>query len=272
MKIFFKYFVVFSAVYLLSGCANQYKQFYRPAGSSDSIQRTYANREHAPLPNPVVERISSSETSSVVDRYARRGYSFIGHSSFNSARQESLDSAVSLGKELQADLIVVMDPKYTGSQTTSVPITTPTTSTSFSSGTATAYGPRGVVNAYGSGMTTTYGSVTNLVPVTVDRMDYSAVFFIKMKVRFGAFFRDLNDEERQKIQSNKGAVIRLIVDGSPAFREDLLAGDIISNVNGHQIENTGTLMKILEAERGNQLSVTLVRSGTYINKTLPPTN
>jgi hypothetical protein len=263
--------LVLILIVALSGCANQYKQFYRPV-NTDALNRAYQNREHAPLANPLVERVSPAENPQVLERYARKGYAFIGYSSFNSGKQEGINSAIAFAKEIQADLVVVSDPQFTGSQTTVVPVTTPTSTTSFSSGTASAYGSGGVVNVYGSGVTTTYGSFTSMVPVTVNRMDYSAAFFVKMKVRFGAFFRDLNDDERRAMQTNKGSVIRLVVDGSPAFSADLLAGDVITAVNGAQIESTPDLMSTIESQRGQKLILKINRGGSVIEKFVLLTN
>lgn len=250
---------------LLSGCASQYKQYYRPV-NADVLQRTYLNREHPPLESPIIERIGSTETSALIDRYARKGFAFIGHSSFNSGREEPIDAAVALAKDIHADLVVIVDPRYTGSQTTAIPITTPTTTTSFSTGSATAYGPKGTINAFGSGTTTTVGSVTNMIPLTIHRMDYSAAYFVKMKVRIGAVFRDLNDEERQKLQTNKGAVIRLVIDDSPAFRADLLAGDIITSINGKKVESTRALLNSIESQPNQEVKFEIVRGTLMLEK------
>jgi hypothetical protein len=238
----------------------------------DVLQRAYLNRESPPLASPIFERIGSTETSTLIDRYARKGFAFIGHSSFNSGREERIDSAIDLAKELHADLVVIVDPRYTGSQTTAVPITTPTTTTSFSTGSATAYGPNGVVNAFGSGTTTTIGSVTNMVPVTIHRMDYSAAFFVKMKVRFGAFFRDLNDEERQKLQTNKGAAIRLVVDNSPAFKADFLVGDIITSINGNKVESSRALLSSLESQTNQAVKFEIIRNNSTLEKSIRLSN
>jgi len=113
-------------------------------------------------------------------------------------------------------------------QTSTATVTTPTTTTSYSTGTATAYGSRGPVTAYGSGTTTTYGSTTNYVPITVQRVDYGAVYFVKQRFGLGVFIRDLNDSERQDLQTNRGVAVRLVVDDTPAYNADILVGDVIT--------------------------------------------
>ena len=190
----------------------------------------------------------------------------IGSSFFSSGRSEAEDSAIQKAQEVGADLLLILNPKYTGSVTSSIPITTPTSTTSYSSGTATAYGPGGTVNAYGTGTTTTYGSTTNYIPVTVHRSDYGAVFFVKQRFGLGAFLRDLNHSKRQEIQTNKGAVIELIVDGTPAFSSDLLVGDIIAALDGTPVINAATLTDQLRERRGTTAVISILRRGITLRK------
>ena len=113
--------------------------------------------------------------------------------------------------------------------TTHVPVTSPTTSTSHTSGTATAIGSGGTATAFGNSTTTTYGSQTSYVPMTVNRYDYGAAYFVKWRYILGAVWRDLTNEERTSLQSNSGIYITLVVDDTPAFRNDVLVEDIIVN-------------------------------------------
>src|SRR5690242_11140832 len=64
-------------------------------------------------------------------------------------------SSTACTQRVGADLVVILNPRCTGSTTSSVPITTPSTSTSYSTGTATAFKPGGPATVFGSGMTTT---------------------------------------------------------------------------------------------------------------------
>lgn len=221
---------------LLGACASGYKEFYKP--NQNATPEVIATiRVAAPPTNPAIERSQPGDNRIILDAYAERGYFMIGHSMFNSGRTESEDAAVGQARVVGADLVLILNPKYTGTVTSSVPIATPTSSTSYSSGTATAYGPGGSATAYGSGTTTTYGTSTTYIPVTVNRMDFGAVFFIKQKFGLGALFRDLTDSERQELQTNKGVAIRLVVDGMPAFNSDLLVGDIVSAIDGTPVLN-----------------------------------
>jgi membrane-associated protease RseP (regulator of RpoE activity) len=249
---------------VLGGCSG-YQQFYRPVpGITPEVIARF--RVSPPPATPIVERLQPASPEEIQKVYTRRGYVVIGHSSFNSGTSESDESAIEQGRAVGADLVLIMSPRYTGSVTTSVPITTPTTSTSYSSGTATAYGPGGPVTAYGSGTTTTYGSTTTYYPVTVHRTDYAAVYFIKRKWIFGANLRNLDDSERQELQTNRGAVVRVVVDGSPAYNADILPGDVIVAVGGAAVSDWASVGALLEPYRGREVQVSVLRRGQRIEK------
>lgn len=258
--------IVLTAV-LLAGCASGYREFYRPTSGFDAERIASLRASPAPA-QPIVERARPGNSDEILDAYAKRGYIMIGNSMFNSGRPESEDSALQQSKDVGADLVLILNPNYTGSVTSSIPITTPTTSTTYSNATATAYGRGGSVTAYGSGVSTTYGTTTNHIPMTVHRSDYGAVYFIRQKFGLGAFFRDLNDSERQELQTNRGAVVRLIVDGTPAFNADLLVGDVFTAIDGVPIPSSQTLGELLRERSGKTVVLSLLRRGEKIEKTL----
>lgn len=261
-----KIYYVFALIALsMGGCASGYKQFYTQL-SGVTPETIAARRAAPPTENPLVERAQPSDPQVVTDAYMKRGYAVIGSSTFNSGRSESEDSAIDQAREVKADLVLILNPRYTGSVTSSIPITTPTTTTSYSSGSATAYGSGGTVNAYGSGTTTTYGSTTTYVPMVAHRSDYGAVYFVKQRFTLGAIPRNLNDVERQEIQTNKGVVIRLVVDNTPAFIEDLLPGDIIVSIDAVSVANVESLTSILRERKGRLVNVIISRRGQRIEK------
>jgi len=249
----------------MTACASGYKQFYQPAAGVTPEQ--IASMRLAPPPTqPIVERAQPAETQQILDAYAKRGYVLIGSSSFNSGSAESEDAAIQQGKHVGADLVLILNPKYTGSVTTSLPITTPTSSTTYTNATATAYGRSGPVTAYGSGTSTTYGTTTTYVPITVNRVDYSAGYFVRQRFGLGVFFRDLNDTERQELQKNRGSVVRLVADGTPAFNADILVGDVFVAIDGVPITNSEALGNLLRERRGQLVKLAIVRRGQSLEK------
>ncbi len=265
MKVQIKTFILL--IVSLTGCATSgYKEFYQPISQPD-LERILKKRAGAPSVNPIVDRTPPMEDlSPVFEQYFKRGYSYIGMSSFQTGQRESDESAIKQAKEVGADLVLIINPTYAGSKSTVIPITTPTTSTSFSSGNVTAYGPGGAVNVFGNGTTTTFGSVTNMVPITIHRTNYGAAYFIKSKIKFGLMLRDLDDVERKKIDTNKGSVIRIVVDDSPAFTGDLLAGDIIIAIDNEKVESTQSVLKIFETKNSSDVEFSVLRDGRRIKK------
>lgn len=253
---------------VLSSCASGYKTFYKPV--SGATPEVIAARRVGPPPStPIIERAQPPENpQALLDAYTKRGYATIGNSIFNSGKSESEDSAVHQAQEVGADLVLILNPRYTGSVTTNMPITTPTSTTSYSTGTATAYGTGGSATVYGSGSTTTYGTTTNYVPITVHRSDFGAIYFVKNKVNLGVFPRDLSDSERQELQSNKGIVVRVIVDGSPAFNADILVGDIITTIDGVVISNVQSFSEQLRERKGKLIKLSILRRGQHIEKAI----
>lgn len=253
------------AALFLAGCASGYQTFYHP---EDGVTPEFiAERRAAPAPStPLVERAAPDNIDSLADSYAKRGYVSIGYSSFNSGTDESDAAAVKQGQLVGADLVLILNPQYTGSTTSSVPITTPTSTTSYTTGSATAYGAGGPVTAYGNATTTTSGSQTTYIPMTVHRSDYNATYFIKQRFVFGAYPRGLSDTERQYLQTNKGVVLSLIVDNSPAYYADVLPGDIIAAIDGVTVSNEDDFYNFLDERKGKAITVTLVRNGQRIDK------
>jgi hypothetical protein len=130
----------------VAGCAttrsepvNNYAQFFtREAGTTPDL---IAEMRAGPAPvQPQVIPVPKWSADMTAE-YARRGYVLIGSSSFTSGRPESDQDAIDLGIEVGADVVVILNPQYQGTVTANVPMTMPTTTTSYTNGTATAYGP-----------------------------------------------------------------------------------------------------------------------------------
>ncbi len=249
----------------LSACVNGYSKFYTavPGATPDVIAKL---RIATPPEVPLVEH--SATFSDIEQRFGRLGYSPIGYSSFNSGSKESDKDAIEQGKNIGADLVVIINPSYTGTTTSQVPITTPTASTSYSSGSATAYGAGGAVTAYGNSTTTTYGTNTTYVPMTTNRYDYGAAYLVKRSYIFGVQWRDLTNDERAKLLSNSGVSVTLVINDTPAFRNDVLAGDIIVKIDGQRIYGEKEASGVLAVKRGKAVNFTIFRNGEVLEKTI----
>ncbi|MFE0502299.1 PDZ domain-containing protein [Lysobacter soli] len=256
-------FSVFAAA-LLSGCASGYSQFYQAADGA--TPEAIAQTRTAPAPAiPKLER-SADTPENIANAYGRYGYAVIGYSSFNGAAGQSEQGALDQGKKVGADLVVVVNPQYTNTVSSVIPLSLPTTQTSYTSGSATAYGPGGPVTAYGNATTTTYGSKTTYIPTSTDRFDYGAIYFVKRTYVLGANWRDLTDGERQALQSNKGVYVLGVVNGSPAFDSDVLVGDIILSIDGQAATDQEGFSELVKARRGTTVELLIARDNQLIKK------
>lgn len=250
----------------LTGCASGYAKFYKqtPGATPEAVA---AGRLAPPTGEPIVDRaMPPSDSKAMFDAYAKRGFVPIGESSFYSDRNESEDEAVKQGVKVGADLVLILNPRYAGSTTTTMPLTTPTTTTSYTNSQATAYGRGGPVTAYGTGTTTTYGTKTTYIPITTHRTDYAAIYFVRQRWGLGVLWRDLSDEERQELQSNKGVTVRLVVENTPAFYADILPGDIILAVNGEPVLGREGISQKIRSVAKQKVTLSLYRRGQRIEK------
>ena len=243
-----------------------YSQFYTatPGATPEAVR---ANRANPPPAMPLVVRFSD-DPNVVIQAYARKGYDSIGYSTFTSGRPEKEDGAIKQAQRVEADIVALLNPEFSESVTRVVPVTTPTTQTTYSSGQATAYGNNGSVTAYGTGTSTTQGSTTTYVPRTTNRYEYGAIYFVKGKFNFGAYTRPLNDSERRRLETNSGLVILLVVDDTPAFKSDILPGDILLSGNGIPISNEDVFSQIKTSNAGKTLNLLIDRDGRRVTKSV----
>lgn len=246
----------------LVGCASGYKKFYTPL-RNPTPEAVASTRVNSPSTGPLVERSKGFPDN---DYFASRGYAVIGYSSFNSGSAEPESSAIEQARTVGADLVVIINPKYTNTVNSQIPITTPTSETSYSSGSATAYGSGGTATAYGSSTTTTYGTKTTYIPMAVRRYDYGAVYYVKRKYSLGVNWRALTTEERKVLQSNAGVYITSVVQGTPAFKADILPGDIFVAMNGEPIYGSEAAAQLVNKNKGLKTEISLSRNGVIIKK------
>jgi len=84
----------------------------------------------------------------------------------------------------------------------------------------------------------------------------------------GVTWRPLNSEERQLVQSNSGLYVNTVVNGTPAFRNDILPGDIIEAINGQQLYDGKTASDLLAQSKGKVVTLTIYRRGHLITKSV----
>jgi len=255
--------LLFIALFL-SGCAQSgYKQFYKPYADVKSL--------------PDVELLAEGQEPQVfgTDDFDRdiltlraKNYIVVGQSSFNGGYEDTKNAAAQ-AKSVGATIVLVSS-KYTNTQTTTSTLFLPDNKTTYNSGTANSnteynnsyggYLGSSNTNATYNGTSTTYG--TKAVPITTHqrRYDQGAVYLVKStkKPKFGVGFNDLSPSQRTELERNTGVFINVVMEDSPAFYANVIAGDILISVDGNQVINTNQAMQLMGSISSEQASSELI--------------
>jgi PDZ domain len=249
------------AVLLLVSCANPYAQFYKGVPDARVLPQYDSSQTELQL-------YISNDLEEDKKTLMRKGFAPIGVSSF-SGRSSSVseadirEQAMKIGAQ-----VVLVSSKYTHTVSGATPLTLPQTTTSYSTGTATAYGLGGTVNAYGSGITTTYGSQTVVIPYSVARSDFGAIFFSKFKSRLGIEPAPVGDEARRQLQTNAGISVGIVIEGTPAYAADVLPGDIVLSIGEDSIQSVDHFYQLLDKYEGQKPLFNINRDGVPIEKNI----
>jgi hypothetical protein len=244
-----------------AGCANNFTTYFQP-------EETTQLRDVLPWSGRT-RIMSTSDIRGDGDDLRRRGYLPLGFSSFSTGEDVTEDQLRWAGQIHGAD-IVLTQSKYLGSQTASVPITSyqpGRTYTTRQSGVAQVNpgpilgGP--MIGYSGESVTQESGTYsTSYVPVTVSRHAYVATFWRKAKPPiFGVSVVDLPDAVRRSLERNTGALVRDVIDDSPAFGANILVGDVIIGIGAEELNALSEFNRKVDAYAGKQCLITLIRDG-----------
>jgi hypothetical protein len=181
----------------LTACVNPYTKFYNGKPSGQEINN------YVPVTEPL-QVYRSDDLKSDVEALEKRGYAPFGQSSFNAnPRKVDDDQLRDQAKKVGAAVVLVAS-RYTSTETGALPLVLPNTSTTYVNGT------------YGSATATTYGSQTVMMPYSVRRDDFLAVYFVKVRPHLGVDYGVIDPATRNRLQTNAGALVKVVVDGTPA--------------------------------------------------------
>lgn len=249
------------ALLILYGCMNPYNQYYRDftlsAGSDLSSRIIITHAE------PVVTHGANPQSDFF--EMTENGYALIGVSSFNGAKVDDF-FAVQQARKVEATNVIIYS-KYSHTVNSSMPLILPNTQTTTTtlSGNINGYG--GNANYYGTANSTTYGTQVLNLPVSVDKYETFASFWTRVKPsRLGVITTYLPDEVRAKMESNKGIFVISVVRGSPAFKADLLRGDVIKALNGVDMYSPTEFTNTIKTVGGNKITLVIYRNGREFSK------
>jgi len=254
-----RHLVTALTVLAICGCANPFATHYQ--GTADA--------RLLPAYDAAAENVTIQRSDNLTrDRLAlmRRGYAQIGEASFNAdasriGEAQLREHAIKIGAHA-----VLLASRHTHTETGAVPLTVPQTTTTYSTGTATAYGSGVSVRASGSGSTTTYGSQTLLVPFTINKADFMALFFAKTHPRAGLFIQPTDEATRKRLKTNSGMQVVEVVTGSPAYRAEVIPGDVVLTIGGEPLESLEQYSDLLRKFGGQTVIFRIDRDSSITEK------
>lgn len=222
-------------VFLFTGCVgSSYNKYYKSyfKESISELKEKYPKMELLKdSEEPIV--YSVSDLNSEVQKLKSKRYVLLGYSSFN-GKFEKETKIIDLAKDLGAK-VAIYTWKYTNTQTNSGVLALPKTNYS------NTYISGNVGGTYYSGTGYTKSTGTSYTPYTVTqrRFDQTALFFVKSNYPydFGTSASTMiTRDERIKIGSN-GVRVNVIIEDTPAYKSNLLVGDIILSINSKTINS-----------------------------------
>lgn len=245
-----KKIVVILIALFMTGCINNYQRFYKPTADPKLFKNVQWLR-----PGEEPKIFYSNNLEGDYKSLLSKGYLRVGWSSFNGGYQ--MEEMVKEQARSVGATLILLQVKYTDTQTSTSHMFLPNTQTKYYSG---SIGRRKF-----SGTTETHG--TTVVPYTSQqrRYDQKAHYFVKSTRRgtFGVFGRDLTDKIRQELERNTGVYIYAVVEDSPAFISNILTGDIVLEIDGKLIRNMKHMKEISTSfDKSKDVSVwKIVRKG-----------
>ena len=251
---------------LLAGCVNPYRSNFN---STLDRQPKWIAARLAPSPDKP-RLVQSNDIQNDNWGLFERGYIMVGYSKFDGPETDNY-YVQAQARSIGADVVLVQN-KFTKSLTETVAVTQwGPSQTTDTNETTNVTGPRGGVHTVNteSEVTTSESPETVYVPQQVDYYEHSATYWRKMNTPiFGAAVQDLTDALKQQLETNQGLTVRAIVIDSPAFKADLLKGDILLTMNGQPMPSAQHFYETISQQAGKQVTFTVLRGDKRIDRSI----
>jgi hypothetical protein len=95
----------------------------------------------------------------------------------------------------------------------------------------------------------------------------TAAYYVRLRLPFGASFRDLTEDERSKLGAS-GVQIGEVVGGTPADKANLLEGDFVLKFNHQPVQDKPSFQALLEQHMGKKVALTIRRDGMTLERSV----
>jgi hypothetical protein len=262
-----------SAGAFLTGCAtNPFAQYYQ--GYTNQMPASLQRRLLAPSSTPQIVTTSAQRYAEEARRLEEEGYAILGSTSFwgfNPTHEQIREQAKKVGAD-----VAIWASDYSHTEQGVRPIFTylpgeTYTTTHYGSATADVYGTAGHASGYGTysgtSTTTTPGSIdTGYVPYQRRIYNHGASFWRRTKPAvFGATLGPIPEDLRAILQRNTGAYVKLVMLDGPAFRANIMRGDIVIQLADKPVNSFQELLDVLPSFAGKKVSLKLLRGGQTLD-------
>jgi hypothetical protein len=240
---------------LLGGCAtNPFAQFYQDG--TQKMPLTMQQRLLPPPKEPQIAVVTRATFQEECRHLIERGYAFIGSADF-AGPLASRDQLIAQAKKVGAE-VVLYDSDFSHTEEGIMPWLSYEPGQTF---TTQQYGTIGGYAYSGSSTTTTPGTYqTEFIPYQRQVFIQGAAFWRRLKPGiFGAQFGPLPDDLRARVQRNTGVLVLAVVEGSPAFRANIMRGDIIVQISDRDASTVQEMMASLDALAGQKVPIKIIR-------------
>ena len=246
----------------IAGCGNPYREHYL-----STLEKRNKDELASILPPSGPPKLVSSNDL-IADSLKMRedGYLLIGRSKFRSGpidEKQALDYAKQAGAE-----VVLVNHKYVNTVTESVPMGqwVPGQQIDHNETTVIQNGAATPTVIQKQSSTVVQGEFqTVYVEQNTDYYDYAATFWARAKTPiFGVLIKALDDKTKAQIGSNKGVLVRAVVNNSPAFDADILRDDVLMSLEGDAITGPDQFFDLVARNAGKTVPVELNRGGNIL--------
>jgi len=252
---------------LAAACGNPFHDTYQ-----SSLER-WPHGEASRLlpPEKEVQIVTSEKMKEDALRMMEDGYLLLGRSRF---RGPYIDHGIARkqAKEIGAS-VVMIEKKHAETLTETVPVSEwiPGHQVTYTEKTVVQSGPNAGQVVQREVTRMVEGEFqTSYVPESVEYYDYAATFWGKSKPPiFGVLVQALTDEMRQALQTNRGVEIRAVLRNSPAYRADLLRGDVIIAFAGEPVLDVDQFFDAVVANQGKRVALEIRRDGQPMTMEIP---